>query len=83
VRTTLTLDDDVARRIKAEVRPSGKPFRSVVNDVLRLGFASRQEGGEPAAPFVIEARDLGVLRPGLGLDNVGDLLESVEGPLHR
>lgn len=83
MRTTLTLDDDVARRIKAEARRSGKPFRSVVNDVLRLGFASRSEAKESARPFVVEARDLGALRPGLGLDNVGELLEAVEGPFHR
>ncbi len=33
--------------------------------------------------FRVEARDLGHLRPGLSLDNVADLLEEVEGPLHR
>jgi hypothetical protein len=26
---------------------------------------------------------LGALRPGLSLDNVGDLLEQLEGPVHR
>jgi hypothetical protein len=31
----------------------------------------------------VKARDLGRLRPGLALDNVGELLERVEGPLHR
>ncbi|MFN8092289.1 MAG: DUF2191 domain-containing protein [Vicinamibacteria bacterium] len=83
MRTTLTLDDDVARRIKAEVRRSGKPFRSVVNEVLRLGFSSRPDGRDAAPPFVVEARDLGALRPGVALDNVGELLEAVEGPFHR
>jgi hypothetical protein len=29
------------------------------------------------------ARDLGKLRPGYNLDNIGDLLERIEGPLHR
>jgi len=37
----------------------------------------------PAAPFSITARDLGRLRPGLRLDDVGELIEQVEGPLHR
>jgi hypothetical protein len=83
VRTTLTLDDDVARRLKAEMRRSGKPFRTVVNEYLRSALSSRPRGpvGEP--PFVVRARDLGALRPGLSLDNVGDLLEAAEGPMHR
>jgi hypothetical protein len=31
----------------------------------------------------VKARDLGDLRPGLDLDNIGEVLERVEGPLHR
>jgi hypothetical protein len=82
VRTTLTLDDDVARRLKAEVRRSGKPFRLLVNECLRAALSARPR---PAAgkPFVVKARDLGALRPGLTLDSIGALLEAAEGPLHR
>ena len=82
MRTTLTLDDDVAAKLRAEARRKGRPFREVVNDALRRGLAARSS---PAArePFSIEPRDLGNLRPGLSLDNVADLIEQVEGPLHR
>jgi hypothetical protein len=83
VRTTLTLDDDVAARLKAEMRRTGKAFRDVVNDVLRLGFSSRPQGPDTVTPFVVQARDLGALLPGLSLDNVGSLLEAAEGPQHR
>ncbi len=83
MRTTLTLDEDVANRLRAEVRRSGKPFKEVVNDCLRLALASRRRDRDAAAPFVIHARDLGALRPGLSLDNIGELLESAEGPKHR
>jgi hypothetical protein len=82
MRTTLTLDEDVAVKLKAEARRTGRPFRTVVNETLRRGLASRP----PAAartPFRIAARDLGELRPGLSLDNIGDVLEQLEGPLHR
>jgi hypothetical protein len=83
VRTTLTLDEDVARRLEAEVRRSGKPFKAVVNDCLRQALGSRR-GGRPKEPrFEIRPRDLGELRPGLTLDNVGELLEAAEGPAHR
>ena len=82
MRTTLTLDDDVDAKLRAEARRSGRSFRETVNDVLRRGLAARQ----PAArrePFRVTARDLGALRPGLTLDSVARALEQIEGPLHR
>ena len=82
MRTTLTLDEDVARRLKAEMRRSGKRFRQVVNDCLRAALSDRPRS-TAGPPFVVKTRDLGALRPGLTLDNVGALLEAAEGPLHR
>lgn len=81
MRTTLTLDDDVAAKLKAEVRRSGEPFKQVVNRVLRLGL-HRQAAPKPLPPFKVKAYDLG-LRPGLDLDNIGELLDKIEGPFHR
>ncbi len=83
MRTTLTLDEDVAERLKAEARRSGRPFRAVVNECLRLALSSRPKGRPKEPPFVVRARDLGALRPGLSLDNISDLLEAGEGPFHR
>lgn len=82
MRTTLTLDDDVARRLKAEVHTRRRPFREIVNETLRIGLANRR-AARPKQPFRVVSRDLGELRPGLSLDNVADLLEQVEGPRHR
>jgi hypothetical protein len=82
VRTTLTLDDDVAAKLKAESRRAGRPFREVVNEMLRRGLATRPASASRRA-FRVRARDLGNLRPGLSLDNVAELLEQVEGSLHR
>ena len=82
MRTTLTLDDDVAAKLKAEARRSGRSFRAIVNDMLRQGLASRRTA-PTRKPFKVTARDLGKLLPGLTLDNVADLLEQVEGPLYR
>lgn len=82
MRTTLTLDDDVAAKLKAEARRAGRPFRDVVNETLRRGLVARRPGAA-RPPFRVEARDLGALRPGLSLDNVAELVEQVEGPLHR
>jgi hypothetical protein len=82
MRTTLTLDDDVAAKLKAESRRTGRPFREVVNEALRRGFAQRS-ARSPRHAFKVKTRDLGNLRPGLSLDNIAELIEQVEGPLHQ
>lgn len=81
MRTTLTLDDDVAFRLKAAVRKSGKPFKEVVNETLRDGFFLRKET-QTLPAYRVRARPLG-LRPGLSLDSISTLIEEIEGPLHR
>jgi hypothetical protein len=82
MRTTLTLDDDVAAKLRAESRRAGRPFREIVNDTLRRGLASRRATARRQA-FKVRARDLGDLKPGLSLDRVAELVEHVEGSLHR
>ena len=82
MRTTLTLDDDLAERLKREVHRTRRSFREVVNETLRAGFTT-QHAARPREPFRVTTRDLGELRPGLSLDNVADLLDQVEGPRHR
>jgi hypothetical protein len=82
MRTTLTLDEDVAAKLKSLVRRTGRTFREVVNDILRRGLAS-SAASRGQGPFRVKARDLGRLRPGLSLDDIGGLIEQVEGPLHR
>ena len=79
MRTTLTLDDDVMAKVKAEMRRTGRSYKQTVNDLLRLGLnASR--GASSMQKFVVEARDLGETRPGVSLDNVGELLDRLEQP---
>ncbi|MBI2879279.1 MAG: DUF2191 domain-containing protein [Candidatus Rokubacteria bacterium] len=81
VRTTLTLDEDVAVKLKAEVRRGGLTFKQAVNHFLRLGLASRRSTPKPQ-PFRVRARALG-LRPGLDYDRISTLIERLEGPLGR
>lgn len=82
MRTTLTLDDDVAAKLKAESRRAGRPFKQIVNETLRSGLASRRVAAQRQA-FRLAVRDLGDVRPGLSLDNVAELIEQAEGSLHR
>ena len=77
-RTTLTLDDDVASRIEAEVRRSGRAHRTVVNEALRRGL----EADRALPPFHLEARQLR-LRVGVDLDDISGLLDRLDGPVAR
>jgi len=76
VRTTLTLDDDVAAKLRAEVRRSGRPLKQIVNQTLRLGLSFRNQH-KSLPPFKVKPYDLG-LRPGFSYDNIGDLLERLD-----
>jgi len=78
MRTTLTLDDDVAARLQAEARRSGRSFKTVVNEHLRCALAQKKVL-KAAPPFRVKPRNLGGPAPGLSYDDVGGLLEEVEG----
>ena len=82
MRTTLTLDDDIAAKLQAESRRSGRSFPAVVTEALRHGLVANKPL-PTRRPFKVVARDLGARRPGLNFDSVADLLEQVEGPWYR
>ena len=65
-------------KLRAEARRSGRSFKEIVNAFLRLGL-NVPRPSKSRRPFVIKARDLGV-RAGLNYDNIGELLEQIEGP---
>ncbi len=77
MRTTLTLDDDVANLLNKEVRKSGEPFKQVVNRFLRLGLTQARQPARK--PFVVKPMKLGVPH----FEKVEELLEYLEGPDHR
>jgi len=79
-RTTLSLEDDVAARLRDNARRTGRPLKAVVNDAIRAGLDSTATRGRP--PFKVEARPMG-LRPGVDLDDIAGLIERLEGPQHR
>lgn len=71
----------MAAKLKREARKSGLPFKVVVNQTLRRGFAVT-EGRTKQPPYRIKPRPMGVY-PGLDYSNVGALLEYGEGPTHK
>jgi len=81
MRTTLTLEDDVATKLKEEMGRTGRSFKQTVNTVLREGLTAARTR-QPDRPFVVRARDLQSL-PGVEFDNIAELIDQAEGPLHR
>jgi len=82
MRTTITLDDDIAARLQAESRKTGRPFKVVVNDYLRTGLAQRR-AVKAIERFRVEPISMGTPRPGSSYDDIGALLEEIEGPGRR
>ncbi len=78
-RTTLTLETDVAERLRAEAHATGRSFKDVVNAAIRRGL---DRSADPLPPFVVEARSMG-LRDGVSLDDIEGLLDRVDGPDRR
>ena len=76
MRTTLTLDPDVAQSLRARVAERKASFKQIVNEALRRGLAA-----EPARsrqrPFRVKARALG-LRPGIDPEKLNQLLDELE-----
>jgi hypothetical protein len=81
VRTTLTIDDDIAVLVEQEVRRTGESFKGTVNRLLRRGLTSKDTNAEQV-PFEVTPLFMGV-RPGQNYDNIEALIEELEGPYHR
>lgn len=76
MRTTLTLDDDVAAALKERARLADRPFKQVVNDTLRRGLSPAPADEEPG--YRVRTHDSG-FRPGvdpLRLNQLNDALEA-------
>ena len=76
MRTTLTLDADVAQEVKA-LSKKGRPIKQVVNEALRIGLAQMSKPPKPR-PYRGPSFKMG-LRPGFSYDNIGELLAQAEG----
>jgi hypothetical protein len=83
MRTTVTLENDVAVRLEREQRKRRASFKDVLNDVLRAGLdaAERKEQAR-SKQFTTKGFDLGASLVG-SLDNVEEVLSRAEGENHR
>ena len=66
MRTTLTIDDGIARALKDLVHRSNKPFEQVVNETLRAGLSA--PAASKSKPYRVKPAALGGISPGINLD---------------
>jgi hypothetical protein len=76
VRTTLTLDDDLAGLLKRRARELGVPFKEAVNRTIRAGLGEAAAPRRGWAPKTIP-HSFG-FKPGVDLDKLGQLADELE-----
>lgn len=76
MRTTLTLDEDVAAELRRQARRTGKTFKEIVNDALRLGLHAR--GGRAPRRYRLTPTPMGGVVPGIDLDRALRLADALE-----
>ncbi len=74
MRTTVTLDQDVAAKLQRMARERGVTFKAALNEAVRTGLDGE---GRSARPYRTPSRRMG-LRRGIDLDHTGRLLAEVD-----
>jgi hypothetical protein len=77
MRTTLTIDPDVAAQAKQVVQQTGISFKNLINKALRIGLAEVC-APKKSRPYRTIGHPMG-LQTGLSYDNVDELLSVAEG----
>ena len=76
MRTTLTIDDDLAGLLKQRARKAGIPFKEALNRTIRAGLG--ETGTSPrSAPAKTKSHSFG-FAPGVDLDKLGQLADELE-----
>jgi Ribbon-helix-helix protein, copG family len=75
MRTTVTLDPDLAQKLRSLARERGISFKEALNSALRRGLSSGGQGAN--RPYRLPSRRLG-LRAGIDLDHALRLAGELE-----
>lgn len=74
MRTTVTLDEDVAAKLQQVSRERGVSFKGALNDAVRAGLAA---GAPPSRSFRVHTQPLGI-RPDIDIDKALSLAGEIE-----
>lgn len=77
MRTTVTFDDQTYELLRQRARETGRTIKEVLNEAVRLGL---QIGAQKTRKEIqLTTYPMG-LREGYSYDNIGELLERLDGP---
>lgn len=76
MRTTLTLDDDLAGLLKQQARELGIPFKEAINRTICAGLGEAAGNRREPAPKTM-SHSFG-FRPDIDLDKLGQLADQLE-----
>jgi hypothetical protein len=77
MRTTLTIEDDIAAQLKRLRHKRDASLKDLVNEALRRGLQAMEARPKKMKLFKTRAFDLG--EPLINLDNVAEALACLEG----
>jgi hypothetical protein len=77
MRTTLTLEDDIAKELQETARRSGASFKDVVNETLRRGLRRGEKPRARLPRFEVKATACG-FRSGIDVRHLNRLSDELE-----
>ncbi|MEX2034558.1 MAG: CopG family transcriptional regulator [Xanthobacteraceae bacterium] len=81
MRTTLTIDDDVAIQLERLRRERDASLKDIVNDALRRGVRELEAKPKTRKPFRMKTFDGGEQL--IPIDNVAEAIALIEGEDHK
>ncbi len=75
MRTTLTLEPEIAERLRMEAALGKRPFKEIVNDALRRGLGIQENA--PSVPFQVHPYS-SAFRPGIDPGKLNQLADELE-----
>jgi hypothetical protein len=81
MRTTLTLDDDVAARLHRLRRERDTSLKALVNDALRRGLEQIDAPPKKTKPFRMRSFNMGTSL--VDIDNVAEAIAAAEGEAYK
>jgi len=77
MRTTVTLEPDVATRLKRHAHETGSSFKAAINAVLRRGLTAQEPPASPRPPFAVRPHR-GGFQPGIDHGKLNQLLDQLD-----
>jgi hypothetical protein len=74
MRTTVTLDEDVAAKLRQVSRERGVSFKTALNGAVRLGLSA---SAPPSRSFSVHSQPMGI-RPEVNIDKALSLADELE-----